>query len=133
MKRAPIVYAMVRGARHRGLASLMLYADLERGRGVMLNREPGNAYDGNAIRVLEPEYEAQIGYVAREKAAILAPWMDAGWVYLSHIVKEARKKRDRQGNLAVFDNTMQIKCTPLDPLTTKKTIKAKAPSTMEKV
>lgn len=44
---------------------------------LMLEREPGNAHDPNAIKVLSAE-GAQLGYVAREGARWLAVQMDGG-------------------------------------------------------
>lgn len=44
---------------------------------VMLEREPGNPHDGNAIRVLSTG-GAELGYVPRDDASRMAPLMDAG-------------------------------------------------------
>lgn len=43
-----------------------------------LVREPGNAHDPNAIRVVEPSCERYVGYIPRKMAEELAPLMDAG-------------------------------------------------------
>lgn len=50
------------------------------GIGVQLTlvREPDNQFDSNAIQVVDPETEIHIGYVAKEVAAELAPYMDEG-------------------------------------------------------
>lgn len=44
---------------------------------LVLEREPGNVHDANAIRVLSAE-GVQIGYVAREGARWLAVQLDGG-------------------------------------------------------
>ena len=45
----------------------------------VLEREPLNAYDGFAIKVL---YDGEhIGYIERKQAMFIAPWMDQGHEY----------------------------------------------------
>lgn len=43
---------------------------------VMLEREPTNKYDVNAIKVLTDG--GQIGYIGKDYSGILAPYIDAG-------------------------------------------------------
>jgi hypothetical protein len=44
-----------------------------------LEREPGNSYDPYAIKVM---YDGEhIGYVERQQAMFIAPWMDQGVEY----------------------------------------------------
>ena len=50
-------------------------ASLQVGEPVVLTREPENRYDANAIRV-ERVDGAQIGYIPREIAGRIAPFMD---------------------------------------------------------
>lgn len=57
------------------------------GDGVLLEREPHNPYDGSAIAVTTEE-GVPLGHIAREVAAEVAPWMDAGWVFVA--VKTSR-------------------------------------------
>jgi hypothetical protein len=47
------------------------------GSAVALEREPDNAYDCNAIRVVQYESKVMVGYVARELAKQLAPKVDS--------------------------------------------------------
>ena len=54
---------------------------LEEGKWLMMKREPHNKHDGNAISVwVRPSHMVpqRIGYVAKEKAEFLAPFMDIG-------------------------------------------------------
>jgi hypothetical protein len=113
--KAPIVFAAVRGVRLGGKGALLFYMDIAVGDGVILIREPDNHVDGNAVKVHEGEYEAHIGYVQRDKAAILAKFMDAGWIYLARVVKRAKRKRMPKDVIGVVDGTLRIKCTPLEP------------------
>ena len=53
---------------------------------VDLARDPGNAYDGNAIQVRLKTGE-HIGFVPREDAARFAPIMDSGCKYEAYITK----------------------------------------------
>lgn len=46
-----------------------------RNENVILEREPTNSYDRNAIKVLNIRNE-QVGHIPREQAAVLAPLMD---------------------------------------------------------
>lgn len=43
---------------------------------IMLEREPNNKYDPNAIKVITDG--GQIGYIGKDYSAILAEYMDAG-------------------------------------------------------
>lgn len=43
---------------------------------IMLEREPSNKYDTNAVKVLTDG--GQIGYIGKDYSSILAPYMDAG-------------------------------------------------------
>ena len=45
---------------------------------LLLEREPSNQFDPNAIRVIEPNTTHHVGYVAKEFASEIAPLMDAG-------------------------------------------------------
>ncbi|TPX65466.1 hypothetical protein SpCBS45565_g05120 [Spizellomyces sp. 'palustris'] len=50
-----------------------------RGESVILEREPLNPYDRNAIKVLNMRND-QVGHIPRDQAAVLAPFMDAGTI-----------------------------------------------------
>jgi hypothetical protein len=70
--------AILRGVNFRPASAKEVVTNLEEGQKLNLEREPGNEYDENAIKVIEPESGEFIGYVAKEIAAELAPHMDAG-------------------------------------------------------
>lgn len=48
---------------------------------ILMRREPGNAYDSNAIRI-DNVAGNQIGHIPRTMAAKLAKYMDNGWLYM---------------------------------------------------
>ena len=50
------------------------------GTSYLLQRAPGNLYDSNAIEVWQGD-GGMTGHIAREVAAQVAPWMDAGWFF----------------------------------------------------
>lgn len=49
---------------------------------ILTLREPSNPYDSNAIIVAD-QGGVPFGYIGREYAAEIAPWMDQGWFFLS--------------------------------------------------
>lgn len=51
---------------------------LNEGAWLMLRREPKNPFDCNAIQVFTKGAEAKVGYIAKEEALRLAPFMDIG-------------------------------------------------------
>lgn len=55
------------------------------GETLLLQRDPGNAYDSNAILAVAAS-GVKIGYVAREVAARLSPKMDAGEKFVVRVV-----------------------------------------------
>lgn len=52
--------------------------DLYEGMDLVLEREPDNPYDPNAVAVLTSSYGDQVGYLNKDLAAELAPLMDDG-------------------------------------------------------
>lgn len=50
------------------------------GETVLLERDPENPFDPNAIKVLQPETKKQLGYVPRAHALELAALMDSGTI-----------------------------------------------------
>ena len=58
-----------------------------------LKRDPENSYDGNAIKVIDLD-GGMVAYVAREKAAVLAPLMDKGMVYEVEIIPNTYQGRN---------------------------------------
>jgi len=122
MEAAPTIDAFVRGPTlfRRGVIyhGEMLYGDP-----VLLVREPNNPKDSNAVLVTDQD-DRPIGYIQRDKAAVLAVWMDKGWVYTGRVIVPA--KITQQGNKRfVHPDTLVVRCTPIAPLnqsvTTKRT------------
>ena len=70
--------AYLRGVSFRPIEAKTIVNDLVAGSVLLLEREPGNQYDPNAVMVLEPESRTHLGYVAKEIAVELAPLMDEG-------------------------------------------------------
>jgi hypothetical protein len=61
-------------------AGCMIVEIMPKGAPVICQRQPDNPYDSNAIMVLN-EDEIWFGYIGREYAAEIAPWMDQGWFF----------------------------------------------------
>lgn len=74
--------AILRGANFRPIEAQALVMQLDEDAPLILQREPDNQFDPNAIQVIEPESEMHLGYVAKEVAAELAPLMDEGEDFL---------------------------------------------------
>lgn len=64
------------GMHFRGAAAVDVAATLEPGDVVTLDREPENAYDAYAIKVMVADIH--IGYIERGQAAWISPLMDEG-------------------------------------------------------
>jgi len=80
---------IVRGMFFRGAAIVALAKLMQPGEWIILQRQPDNPYDRNAIQVLasldcDGEF-VRIGFIGREYAAEIAPWMDAGWFFETSI------------------------------------------------
>jgi hypothetical protein len=70
--------AYLRGSNFRPITAKTIVAGLQGGEGLLIEREPHNQFDPNAIMVLDPETREHLGYVAKEVAVELAPLMDEG-------------------------------------------------------
>lgn len=75
--KAPTIETTIRGAGFFGPPGIRAHGLLLPGDPLIATREPDNPVDSNAIVVATTD-DICIGYVARENAAILAPWMDRG-------------------------------------------------------
>lgn len=73
---ALLLVTYVAGVAYHGFADGRM--PLDEGMRVVLAREPENRYDVNAIAVRTPS-GVKLGYVPRDRNAILARLMDAGW------------------------------------------------------
>ena len=84
--------AILRGLSFRPIDAKSYASTLTEGDGLLIDREPGNAFDPNAIKVLSPDGIIHIGYVAKEVAVELAPLMDEGRFFAcsveSHMMKQ---------------------------------------------
>ena len=67
----------IRGAHFRGDDAKNIVALMSPGEAVALEPEPENPYDENAIRVLTGD-DTHIGYIAKEDAASIMPYLDQG-------------------------------------------------------
>lgn len=75
----PSYEALLRGVSHRPIEAKAVVKDLEEGDALLIEREDDNKFDANAIKVIHDPSGEFIGYVAKEIASDLAPWMDKGW------------------------------------------------------
>jgi hypothetical protein len=78
----PVFEALLRGVSYRSFDAKEIVKNLTDGEELTLEREPDNAHDSNAIMVLAAD-ETHLGYIAKEVAAELAPWMDKGFEFVT--------------------------------------------------
>ena len=64
--------ATVVGMRHSKVPQQLLQMDAP----VTLHRERDNVHDANAIRIDSSTCRTKIGYICKEHAALLTPWLD---------------------------------------------------------
>lgn len=83
--------AYLRGVSFRPVEAKAIVNGLEEGDALVLQREPGNAFDENAVMVLDPETQIHLGYVAKEVAVDLAPLMDAGTEFVCEVEANAMR------------------------------------------
>lgn len=77
--------AILRGLSFRPIDAKAYAGTLTEGDPLLIEREPENAFDPNAIKVLSPERSLHIGYVAKEVAVELAPLMDEGRFFVCSV------------------------------------------------
>jgi len=77
--------AYLRGLSFRPIEAKVIAQNLIEGSPLVLQREPDNAFDENAIMVLDPDTQVHLGYVAKEVAVDLAAEMDAGNEFQCHV------------------------------------------------
>lgn len=82
------VCAVAGAARHH--AEALQAAVLVPGAPVDLRRDPGNPHDPAAIKVLLPDSGAQLGWIPKDVAAVLAPEHDAGRPWHARVLREQR-------------------------------------------
>lgn len=71
----------LRGVSFRPIEAKVIVKGLSVDDELDLERDPHNEYDPNAIKVLDPASGEFIGFLAKEDAADIAPWMDDGWCF----------------------------------------------------
>lgn len=124
MKEAPQVVAQLVGCRHyRG--AYPRAGQLLAGEGVVISRNPGNSHDFNAVQVHSAD-DVMLGHLDAGSSAQLAPFMDAGIVYLATVM-EPLSKKVRNGVTMYKVGSCLIRCTPLPPLKGKKRVEVKEP------
>lgn len=52
---------------------------------LMLEREPENRFDKNAIKVLTGNINYHVGYIGKEFAREIASWLDKGWFFVTTV------------------------------------------------
>jgi len=72
---------------------------------LLLEREPENAYDPNAIKVLFAldDRAVHLGYIAREDAAYIAPQMDEGGEFVASVTGFEQRGKNLHPLLSVSD------------------------------
>lgn len=73
------------GVSHRPIDIQILIEELTPGAELFLEREPGNAYDPNAIKFLNAD-EDFLGYVKGTDAQEIAPLLDEDESYTAHVI-----------------------------------------------
>lgn len=85
---------LIKGTYYQGITSSSSVVDIYKpGVELILEREPGNPYDPNAVLILIKESQSQftaLGYIPRESAKRLAPILDRGSDY-SCLAKSVRR------------------------------------------
>lgn len=84
------IRSVVRGTRYRGVAACRVFAAMGRAAPLLLSRDRANRHDPSAVRVLSMT-GVWLGYVAREDAAVVAPRLDAGEIWLCRVRTRAPK------------------------------------------
>lgn len=114
---APQVVAQLVGCKHyRG--AYHRAGKLTPGEGVVISRNPDNSHDFNAVQVHSPEGR-MLGHLDGLSAAQIAPFMDAGIIYVATVVEPFKTKR-HNGMIGYKRGSCLIRCTPLPPLRGKK-------------
>lgn len=117
--KAPTVRSRVRGVRLMPdfQQTLRHYRMVLSGEGLLLEREPSNPVDSNAI-IVHTE-TGPIGYLERAASARIAPWIDKGWVYMCNCVVQAETRRWR-GGIETRRDSLLVRCVPVAPIARSK-------------
>lgn len=83
---------LVVGMHFRGESAREYAANITEGEALLIEREPENPYDSNAIKVLAPtEPPFQVGYISRQDAVWIADWLDKGYIYTATVTDKQTK------------------------------------------
>jgi hypothetical protein len=82
------VASQIKGPGLFGQGSRLEYRLLVRGQPIVLQREPSNEHDPNAVVAMTVMLQ-RCGYIARQQAAIIAPDLDAGVLWLCKVTRAA--------------------------------------------
>lgn len=88
-----------------GIPAYDIIAAREVGDHFLLEREPTNAFDSFAIKVLDEPTSTHIGYIEAGQACFISSWIDEGHTYLAQITSFTERQR---GGL-----TPIVKCYPI--------------------
>lgn len=120
--KAPVIVSPVMGIQYRGVGIFKLITMLVPGDQMMVEREPN---DSNAVKVsavLDTEELVWLGYIAAPKAAIMAPFMDQGWMYTSK-VSDAAVVRAKGSYMRIKLRSLVVVCYPIQPMSKRVTRK----------
>lgn len=119
--KAPTVIAEVRGWQFQSESGKAHYMTRPPGFPLILEREPTNQADPNAVMVKVACCDTMIGYIGKEDAAILANWMDKGVIYTA-AVKNPASVINGYGK-AMVQHEMTARCVPIEPKSVGQTTK----------
>ena len=75
--------------------------DLQEGDTLLLQREPENRFDSNAIKLLDGQ-NRKVGYIPEDDNVVFARLMDAGKFLTAKIVRMEEKHSFRQINISIY-------------------------------
>lgn len=90
MSKPPVLDGVaVVGVRFRSPSEILYAACVTSGDGLLLEREPTNPYDANAVKVIADT--AHIGYIERGYAGVISTWMNRGVFFTVAVVRNYKK------------------------------------------
>ena len=78
-----------------------VFAEMKVGDRLVLQREPENRFDGNAIVVLDAQ-KRKAGYIPEKDNIVFSRLMDAGKYLIAKVVRMEEKGSFRQINISIF-------------------------------
>ena len=82
----PTFHSIIAGVSHRPMDAKIILQKLNLDDHCLIERDPHNQYDRNAVKVYDEGGEYMLGFIRKEVAADLAPWMDRGWMFTCTVV-----------------------------------------------